>query len=966
MVREDNREILLKGTRLDFTLENEPGRTGLVLRNLEMQEPGLRLQGTIERQQPAGHDPEDTPPSFWRLDLQGRDLDLAAIRKDLLELWPENPVAKEVCAIVLGGTARQAAFRFAGPAADFHRLEAMQIMARAEHVPLLVPGANLALTETAGSINIVNGILSGRELSTKMQESQAENGQLFLGLHHGDKPFLLDMDLSADVAALPDVLRRLVGHQGFRDELERFTGVQGSASGHLRLGDHLHAIATEVTVNSMKASAEYDRLPWPFTIAGGKLRIQPGKAEWQEIHAVAGPHTIHDAGGAVTWKEAVDLRLDQCRATLAGQNLFEELRGRGLLPDRVSPALAAINGTLEVNNLSLHGPPTRPADWQYRLDLRSDALHVASPLAGGPLLLKKTNATIDQEKIMLVDSLVGFPDSPLQISGEFSHHLLENWSGRLRLNGTVMATMVDRIKEKNWLPESFFPRLPVTLQDLDITWDKASTSIAGGLVAGAGQSTDPQALLDIRTTADLLRINRIAFATAEEQGELSLILDKNNPEEGLLFSWGGAIDVDTVNAFFETNLLAGHLAGNWNGRLADSLKASTFAGTLQATDLQWFWRRDPEITYAIPSLRCRGNGSRVEIDSMLLGLGEESAQISGQLAGARRNLDIDLHLKAAALSWENVNRFLKNLRGDTTQKPSFTVTGDLAFDVATFTSPSFSLAPKAPEVAAPLYQWRPFQGVVRLQPENHLAAQISGAQLCGLNFTGNWFSDANLEQSYDLATPADGEGKFQDALPCLGVKQDLVEGDFTLQAKGRRRNDIWESGSVAINSTNGRILRMRLLSQIFSVINITDLFTQDAQLQAGDQGFFYSEMKLAATVEENTLLLNKAVIRGEGLNLFGSGDMDLASKEANFTVLIAPLKTLDAIVSNIPVIGRVVGGKHATVITIPVGIKGNITNPTVTPLSPEAIGDAVIELVKETLMLPFTILNPLLPADKPD
>ena len=83
--------------------------------------------------------------------------------------------------------------------------------------------------------------------------------------------------------------------------------------------------------------------------------------------------------------------------------------------------------------------------------------------------------------------------------------------------------------------------------------------------------------------------------------------------------------------------------------------------------------------------------------------------------------------------------------------------------------------------------------------------------------------------------------------------------------------------------------------------------------------------------------------------------------DADMIVLVAPLKTIDTIVSKVPLLGKAIGGKNATIVTFPVKIKGSIKDPDVTVLSPDAVGEAMIDLVKNTLMLPFRILSPIFP-----
>jgi hypothetical protein len=53
-----------------------------------------------------------------------------------------------------------------------------------------------------------------------------------------------------------------------------------------------------------------------------------------------------------------------------------------------------------------------------------------------------------------------------------------------------------------------------------------------------------------------------------------------------------------------------------------------------------------------------------------------------------------------------------------------------------------------------------------------------------------------------------------------------------------------------------------------------------------------------------------------------------------------------------------------SIVSIPVKIRGNLSDPEVTFLSPSAIGSAFLGIMERTLKLPITIIEPVLPAKK--
>ena len=108
--------------------------------------------------------------------------------------------------------------------------------------------------------------------------------------------------------------------------------------------------------------------------------------------------------------------------------------------------------------------------------------------------------------------------------------------------------------------------------------------------------------------------------------------------------------------------------------------------------------------------------------------------------------------------------------------------------------------------------------------------------------------------------------------------------------------------------------------------------------------------------KDNNLIVDRAIIRGEGLNLFAHGHIDLADYDADLALLVAPFKTFDTIISKVPILGGPVMGEYGSRVNIPVAIKGPISDPIITPLHPEAVGEALLNIVKDTFLLPYNII----------
>lgn len=233
---------------------------------------------------------------------------------------------------------------------------------------------------------------------------------------------------------------------------------------------------------------------------------------------------------------------------------------------------------------------------------------------------------------------------------------------------------------------------------------------------------------------------------------------------------------------------------------------------------------------------------------------------------------------------------------------------------------------------------------------------VMDSLLCSLPVEGTLqWTDIYSHKDFTLATPEGEALLFEKFLPCLGVEKKFIEGSFDISATLTEINRDLTAGKFSLKSEKGTLWRLVFLSKIFQLINFTDLYNG-----LFSEGFPYTLLDLNGHIEKNLLIFDKAVIEGEGLDLIIQGSINLKNAEANLTVFIVPFKTIDTIIQNIPLFGRVitrlVGGKKGHIITIPVEVSGNIKDPDVKLLSTKAVGKATIDFILDTITFPLDIL----------
>jgi hypothetical protein len=150
-----------------------------------------------------------------------------------------------------------------------------------------------------------------------------------------------------------------------------------------------------------------------------------------------------------------------------------------------------------------------------------------------------------------------------------------------------------------------------------------------------------------------------------------------------------------------------------------------------------------------------------------------------------------------------------------------------------------------------------------------------------------------------------------------------------------------------------------VLAKILGLLNLTEIFMGKVPDLVGE-GFAYDSMKASGNLHNGKLTMKEGIMDCPSMKIVWQGDIDLTEKKMDLTVLVAPLKTADRIIEKIPWFGWILGG---TLISIPIKVTGDINDPTVTPLSPSAVGSEILGIMKRILQLPVKVI-PFTPEGK--
>ncbi len=192
-----------------------------------------------------------------------------------------------------------------------------------------------------------------------------------------------------------------------------------------------------------------------------------------------------------------------------------------------------------------------------------------------------------------------------------------------------------------------------------------------------------------------------------------------------------------------------------------------------------------------------------------------------------------------------------------------------------------------------------------------------------------------------------------------GLIRGPLTGDFYLE--GDPAGDtFWQhaSGGLYFQVHNGTLRRFRGLAQVFSLLNVSQIFT--GRLPDMDrEGMPFNLLEGSARIRHGVLQTDDLKITGEAMNMSLVGKQDLANDTIDMVLGVMPLRTVDKVVSSIPIAGWLLAGEDRAVLTAYFRIEGESGNPSVTAVPVGSISNTVLGVFRRTFGLPEKLIRDL-------
>jgi uncharacterized protein YhdP len=197
------------------------------------------------------------------------------------------------------------------------------------------------------------------------------------------------------------------------------------------------------------------------------------------------------------------------------------------------------------------------------------------------------------------------------------------------------------------------------------------------------------------------------------------------------------------------------------------------------------------------------------------------------------------------------------------------------------------------------------------------------------------------------------KGREGEVMTTGRVHIDKVE----LRGEGEDFQKMKESlnGSLRLEMVNGVIKRFNVLSKIFSILNVSQLF-KGRLPDLRTKGLPYHQIIAHILVKDGIASTDDLVIDSDAMKITLLGKFDVGKKLIDAKIGIHPFVTLDTVLGNVPVAGYIIAGKDKAFISFIYEVRGDLENPKIEAIPIKSMGEGfwgIIRRLLETPLRPF-------------
>jgi hypothetical protein len=879
------------------------------------------------------------------LNIDGKETDAASVRSVMLAVYKEDPVVRRIFEIIREAEVPEIHFNaHVNSASDLKKPENFTIKCSIEKGVVFAPKAELLVSNVSGKVTIEDGILNATDISGQTAGSSTSNGALRIGLQKDDSTFHLDLPLIADLSELPEVLKRVVRSEAFKRELSQITDVSGKTQGRLVLGESLHAVRVRVETGPFQLSGRYSRIPDPIHLEGSSFLLDGSKISMASLAGKSGKSSCERIDLNYDWGEEKLLEIDsQARSVFSMDLLNPYLRAQEYWKAFLD---GPSTGLLVFNSLRFSGPPADRSKWVFNAGGSVEDVVVQTKRLNSPLTLKTGAFEINGENLALREISTVLADSSLVISGTVTGYPDRVRNVDLRLSGRLGPEGNKIAASLAGLPNSLRAIANLNLDNSRLTWDKGSKTAFQGEIELPG---GPRIAINLVKTPQELSIEDLIIKDQDSDATISM----NSGQNQLKIGFSGTLSNKTADRLLiENKLLTGPIEGKFKAHLyLDTPEKSIAQGEVRISGFQL--PINLPVPARIESAAIQADGNKIDVKSAMISWNGSRLSLLGSITITGGAYLVEMNALADTFDLDSIFKSRESIASEreNSARP------DPGASKKAWEAPvRGTIRVRSEQLSFGKLTWNPAEADVVLNPGS-IEVRLNQANLCGISTPGT--ITVTPEGLNIWLSPSAKDQNFESTLACLFNAQHILSGNYTLTgnlAAKRKDGSLAESleGELELKAKDGRIFRFDASSKLIALLSITEIY-RGVLPDLVHEGCTYNSLTAKGTIKNGKLVLSDAVVDGPCLKMVFHGEIDLVRKKVDVVALVAPMRTVERVAGAAPLVGKLL---DEAFVTVPVSISGDLSDPTVVPLSPSAVGEELFGFMKRVFKLPFVIFSP--------
>jgi uncharacterized protein YhdP len=175
-----------------------------------------------------------------------------------------------------------------------------------------------------------------------------------------------------------------------------------------------------------------------------------------------------------------------------------------------------------------------------------------------------------------------------------------------------------------------------------------------------------------------------------------------------------------------------------------------------------------------------------------------------------------------------------------------------------------------------------------------------------------------------------------------------------LKGEGEDFQKVKESlqGGLRLELENGVIEKGNILSKIFSILNVSQLFKGRVP-DLKTKGLPYQRISANIQIKEGVASTEDFLVDSDAMRITIIGKVDFGKKLIDTKIGVHPLGTVDTILSNIPIAGYILTGKEKAFLSYVYEVKGDLDDPKIEAIPFKAVGEGLAGILKRLLETPL-------------